>query len=269
MDERFHPHLHPALPGRDGRVERLLATRVHAIDMRSGEFGKGAEMLHAFRLHARWPALVMTLGTGDAGGEQFARTLRDERLIFTMGSDDHAQLPRELQRLVEFGVVDAEGTFVGEEDFEGADAARDDLAELDGSGRVEFRHAHVEGEIARRFSHGLRHPQFEAGERVILPRRAAHLDERGGAADQRGLAAGHVGVLRIRAHERQVDVDVGIDEAGEDQFARGVDDLRTGGRGEPAPELRDRLAFAENVAGEIGVRSDDPSVLDEQRHGSR
>ena len=48
---------------------------------------------------------------------------------------------------------------------------------------------------------------------------AAHFDERGRAADERGPAAGVVGVLRERAHERQVDVDVRIDEAGEDVLA--------------------------------------------------
>ena len=34
-------------------VERFGATRVDAIDMRAGQFGEGAEVMHAFRFDAR------------------------------------------------------------------------------------------------------------------------------------------------------------------------------------------------------------------------
>ena len=72
----------------------------------------------------------MAFRSGHARGEQLARALGDERLVFAMRGDDDAQLLRQLQRAIQLRVVDAERAFVGEEDFERADAARDDLAEL-------------------------------------------------------------------------------------------------------------------------------------------
>src|SRR5881397_2039555 len=105
----------------------------------------------------------------------------------------------------------------------------------------------MEREIARGLAGGLRQPQFEAGERVVRTRRAAHLDEGGGAADERGAAAGFVGVLRERAHERQVDVNVRIDEARENVFARGVDDFSAGWGVKVPADSCDGFALAEDV----------------------
>ena len=79
---------------------------------------------------------------------------------------------------------------------------------------IKSRDAHVKGEIACGFSLGLASPQFKRFQRFIRFRRANHLDERRRAADERGFAAGAIIVLRERAHERQVNVDVRINEAG-------------------------------------------------------
>ena len=57
------------------------------------------------------------------GGEEFPLAFGDERFVLAMGGDDDAEFLGELEGAVEFGVVDAEGALVGEEDFEGADAA--------------------------------------------------------------------------------------------------------------------------------------------------
>ena len=113
-----------------------------------------------------------------------------------------------------------------------------DLAELRFGGVVEAGDAHVEGEIAGGPADGLRHPELKGGEGVIGAGGAAHFDERGGAADERGAAGGFVVVLGERAHEGQVDVDVRVDEAGENIFAGGVNDLGAGRRG----EIRGRCA---------------------------
>ena len=220
--------------------------------------------MHAFRLDTRRAALVMPFGSGHAGGEQFARALSNERFVFAMRGDDHAEFVRQFQRPVKLRVIDPEGALVSEEDFERTDPACDDLAQLRFSPLVELRHAHVEGEIARAFPDGLRQPQLEPGERFVLARRTAHLDERRRSTNQRGLAAGLVGVFRIRAHERQVDVDVRIDEPWKDELARGVDHLGVRRRVEGAANARDRFVFAKYVAGEVGVSRDDAAVFDQE-----
>ena len=206
-------------------------------------------------------ALVMLAGTGQAGGEQFFGAFGDEGFIFAMGGDDHAQFLRQLKGLVEFGVVDAKGALVGEEDFERADAACDDFAELGGGLLIEFRHTHVKREVAGGFADGLFQPQLETGERVVRTRGAAHLDERGGAAEERGAAGGVVIILGIGAHEGQVDVDVRIDETGEDEFAGGVDDFGAGGRREIRADGGDGFAFAVDVRDVAGVGGDDFAVF--------
>ncbi len=112
-----------------------------------------------------------------------------------MCGDDDAEFLGERERAVEFRVIHAERAFVGEEDFERTDSAPHDFAELLPGLVVELRHAHVEREVARGFADRLLHPQIEALQRVVLARRAAHLDERGRAANERSLAAGLVVVF--------------------------------------------------------------------------
>jgi hypothetical protein len=101
------PDIHAALPCGDRGVERLGATRVHAIDVRTGQLRERAKMLHAFRLDARWTAFVMPLGSRHASGEQFARALGDERFVFAMRGDDNAEFARQLERPIKLRVIDA------------------------------------------------------------------------------------------------------------------------------------------------------------------
>ena len=88
---------------------------------------------------------------------------------------------------------------------------------------VELGDRHVERVVAGAVAFGLRLPELIAFQRIVEPRRAAHFDEGRGAADQRRDAGGLVRVLGEGRHERQIDVDVRIDEAGENQLARGID----------------------------------------------
>ena len=104
------------------------------------------------------------------------------------------------------------------------------------------------------------------GERLVGAGGAAHFDERGGAADEGGPAAGVVGVLRERAHEGQVDVDVRVDEAGEDVLADRVDDFGAGRRGQVAADGGDRFAFAEDVGDVLVGGGGDLAVFDQQGH---
>ncbi len=62
-----------------------------------------------------------------------------------------------------------------------------------------------------------------------------HFDECGGAADERRVAAGLVRVLGEGRHEGQIDVDVRIDEAGEDQLPAASMTSVPGGASRSAP----------------------------------
>ena len=222
-----------------------------------------------FGLHDGRAALVVLARIGFAGGQQFFLPLRDQGFVLAVGGDDHAQFLGELERVIEFGVVDPKGAFVGQEDLKRADAAADDFPQLIRGARVEARHPHVKGEIAGGFSFGLGQPQFEAGQRLVAARRAAHLDQGGGAADQRGLAPGLISVLGVRAHEGQVNMNVRIDEAGEDELSLGIDDFRAGRGRQVAADLGDGLAGAKDVGDVAGVGGDNLAVFDQQRHRDR
>jgi hypothetical protein len=78
-----------------------------------------------------------------------------------------------------------------------------------------------------------------------------------------------VRVLRERAHERQVDVDVRVDEAWEHELAACINHLRATRRRDVPVEARDRFAFAENVGHVTFAGRDDLTVLDEQTHAPR
>ena len=254
-------HAHAALAGRDGCGERLLAREVDDVGGGAGELGKRHQVVHALGLDDRRAALVVLAGIGLAGGEEFLAALEDEGLVFAVGGDDHAEFPGELEGAVELGVVDAEGALVGEENFERRDAPRDDLAELRLGGGVELRDAHVKREVARRFPCGLGVPELKRSEGVVFARGATHLDERGGAADERGLRAGNIGILRHRTHEREIDVHVRINEARKDVFPRGVDHLGAGQWCNIAVDTSDRFTLAVDVGKVARISGDDFAVF--------
>src|SRR5438093_5577801 len=108
-------------------------------------------------------------------------------------------------------------------------------------------YAHVEGKIAGALAPSSAKPQFKCAHGSVSPGWTNHLDESGGAADQRRFAGGFVGVLGESAHERQINVHVRVDETREDHFTRGVDHFGVGWSCEIARNAADGLAFAENV----------------------
>ena len=183
-----------------------------------------------------------------------------------MRGDDDAEFLCQLERAIKFRVVHAKRTFVGEKDFERADASLHNFAELFLGPVVEFRHAHVKREIARGFADGVFHPKFETLQRVVLAAGAAHFDERRRAADERSLAAGHVGVLRKRAHERQINVDMRINEAGENKFPFRVNHLRAVRWREVAVNVRDGFVFAQDVGHVAFARGHDFAIFNQYAH---
>ena len=142
-----------------------------------------------------------------------------------MGGDDDAELLRQHQSLVHFAIIDTEEVLVGEEDFERTDAVGDDFAKLAFRIGCPVGNRHVEGVVTGAVAFGFGLPELVAFERVVQARRAAHFDEGSGPPEERGDAGGFMRVLREGGHEGQVDVDVGVDEAGEDELAGSVDDF--------------------------------------------
>ncbi len=187
MDQRLDRNADAALAGSDRGAQRFFAREMDDVGRGTGELGERHQVMHALGFDRGRAALMVLAGISLAGSEQLLAAFGDERFVLAVGGDDDAELLRELERAIELGVVDAEGPLVGEEDFEGGDAALHDLAELGRGGVVEFRHAHVEREVARALSDGLRHPELEGLQRVVFARGTAHLDQRGRATDECGL----------------------------------------------------------------------------------
>ena len=162
LNECFDEDVHPALAGGDGFAQGFEAAQMDDVSVRAGHGGEGHEVMHALGLHAGRTAVVVRLRSGAPAGEEFLLQLGDKRFVFAVGGDDDAEFLGQLEGFPQFGVVDSEGAFVGEEDFETADALFDDFAQLFRRVRIKARDAHVEGVIAAGFAFGLRLPRGEA-----------------------------------------------------------------------------------------------------------
>src|SRR5205085_21522 len=183
-----------------------------------------------------------------------------------MRGHNHAELLREFQSLIQLAVVDPERPFVSEKNLKRTDPSRHDLAELLRILLIETRYAHVIGVVARRFAGGLFLPKAKPFRRAHVARRTNHLDHRRRPADQRRLARCLVSVLRERPHERQIDVDVRIDEAGKDILPARIDHFRAGRRIDVAIDMGDALVLAVDVSDEVLIAGDDLATLYEQAH---
>ncbi len=169
-----------------------------------------------------------------------------------MGGDDDAETFGKFESLVHLAIIHTEKVFVGEKYFEGCGAIGDDVAELRFRFVDEFGDGHVESVIAGAVALGFGFPELVTFESVVIAIGAAHFNVGGGAADESGDAGGFVGVLGERGHEREIDVDVGIDEAGENQFASGVDGFGAGGGFEVFADTGDGFVFDVDVGGVNG-----------------
>src|SRR5438477_2414915 len=186
-----------------------------------------------------------------------------------MRRNNNAEFFCKSERGVKFFVRDSERAFVSEKDFETAVPALHDFHEIALSFVVVARDTHMEGEIAGTLALRFAEPEFESFERFIAAARANHLYESRRPADERGAARALMGILGKRAHERQVDVHVRIDEPGKDIFSDGVDYLRVVRRGEIAIDSCDRFTLAKNVGDVAPARSHHLPVFDEKSHGWR
>jgi len=209
------------------------------------------------------------LGSGLPRSEKFFLPLIDEGLVFAVRGNDDTQLVCELECLIQLAIIDAERTLVRQEDLERADALLDDLSELLLRGIVESGHAHVKRKVAGADALGLSEPGLERLHGVVGLAGADHLDERGRAAEKCGTGGGFPSVLGVCAHEGQVDVDMRVDETGEDVLTRGIDDVCAGGarvRIDVLLDAGDGVCGAVDVGDVIVGRGNDAAVLDQYWH---
>ena len=225
-------------------------------------------MRGAVGLHLLRAAGLVPFGPRLALGEQLGLQLRHQLGVLAMGGDHHAQFPGQLQRVIQRRVLDAEGALVRQEHLEGGHAVRHQLAQGLLGALVPACHADVEGVVAGAVSGGHLRPGVPAAAQLVASGGGQHLDKGGGAADQRGLAGRGVGVLGKRSHERQMDMHVRVDKAGEDVLAARVDGFAALRRYQVLADQRDGLTLDQHVCPVLLFCRDDLAVLDEQGHSS-
>ena len=208
----------------------------------------------------------MPFRAGFALREKFLLQLENQVRVLAMRGRDHSELLGELKRFVKFFIGNSKSAFVGEKDFEAANAPFDDFDQLPLGLRIVAGDAQVEGEVTSALVLRFTQPQLEGGHRFVSARRANHLDHRSRPAHQRSFARTLMRVLGERAHEGQINKDVGIDEAWKDVFAGRIDHFCAGRRREVALDAGDGFVLAENVGDKTFAGRDDFAVLDEQRH---
>ena len=247
LDEGFDAHVHAAQAGADRLFKGFAAAQVNDVNRGPGGFRKAHQVMDPLRLDVWRAAFVVPFRAGFPIREQRLLEFGNEGFIFAMRRRHHAEFAREPEGGEEFRVVDPERAFVGEEDFERLDTLGNDLTHLPLRAAVKPRDPHMEGVVAAGFSVGQGFPSGEAIGGFFRPRRATHVEDGRGPADNRGLRARGVGVLGGCPHKRQVDVRVRVDESREHEFSRRIHDLGTGRGREILPDARDRLPFAPDV----------------------
>src|ERR1043166_6205595 len=89
------------------------------IDVRAGHLSKRCQMMNAFRLNARWPRGLVPFGARFAFAQEALLVLCDQLRILTVSCDDDTEIAGQLQRLIQFAVVDAKCALVREKTLEG------------------------------------------------------------------------------------------------------------------------------------------------------
>ena len=109
LNQRFDPDVHAALRAATRFAQRFLATQMHDVNVRAGQFGEGHEMMHAFRFdHAADGSSNAIPGRSCPAASSFFCSSAIRSAFSQCAVAMTPKFLRELQRLVEFLVVDAE-----------------------------------------------------------------------------------------------------------------------------------------------------------------
>ena len=208
----------------------------------------------------------MPFGTRLSLGEQFLLQSRYEFGVFAVRGDDHSEALCEFERLVHFAVIDTEKVLVSEKNLKRRRSVGNDLSQLRFCFFHKLRHRHVKGIVTRALAISFRFPKLITSQRIIVAAGAAHFDIRCCSTDERRNAAGFVRVLGERGHEREIDVNVRIDEAWKDQFAGGVNHFRVWRSVEIFTDARDGLVFDIDVRLNARSHGHDFAISNQQGH---
>jgi hypothetical protein len=171
-----------------------------------------------------------------------------------------------LEGVKELRVIQASPVLVGEQDLEAADSSLHNLRKLGPGDVVTARDAHVKAEVAGAVALRFVEPKVEGGERLLRRRGGDHFQESRRATHQRGAAGSFMRVLGGGAHDRQVDMDVRINEAGKDEFAGGVNHVCARRRRQVLADARDGFVLAPDVRPAAFGGRDQLAILDKQCH---
>ena len=208
----------------------------------------------------------VVLGLRLALGHELVLELDDHVAVLGVHRHEGVEGASRLHDLDQLDVVDADGAAVGHEGLEGGDALLLDTGLHPVGGLVTPPgDRHVEGVVRHRLG-GLVVPGGEGIHQVLVPRGDHEVDDRRRSPGYAGCCAGLEVVGGDRAHEGQLHVDVGVEAAGEDVLAGGVDHLLALAL-EVRADLDDLAAARAHVAHGLVEGGDDRPVLDQDAHG--
>src|ERR1035441_6024794 len=204
-------------------------------------------------------------------GLSFGQRARDEDIdhaaVFGVHADECAVFGGARERFEDGGVIHHEDVGIGHEQLEAGYDLVDHLVHIFQAAGAQIGDDHVEAVIDTGAAFGLFPPGVERGPHA----RAAGLDgeihDAGGAAEGGGARSGFEIVGGGGAAEGHVEVGVGVNAAGQDVHAGGVDDGGGGVLGNAGADFLDAFAFDQDIGGPGFVRRDDGAVADESvRH---
>ena len=210
----------------------------------------------------------------DGGGVARGQRARDEHVddvaVLGVDHDERAEVAGALHRRRELVVADHELALVGHEELEARHARVDHRAHVLDRRGVGVRDRHVEAVVDVRRAVRAALPLLERGGEAVGLALDREVDDARDAAGRRGARAGVVVVGGPHAHERHGHVGVVVDQPGEQEAPRRVDD-RGALRRLDGPHRGDALAVDEDVGVVLAVGRDDAAALDQRvvRHAVR
>ncbi len=203
---------------------------VHVDDVKGGLRLRCQACAAQYRVH-RTPGRTGA-SMPDGRGVACRQRLVDEHFnhvsIFRVEHGEHAIFFGNLHYAEDFAILQAEDAVVGGEDFEGGDAEVEQAGDFGFHFGGEGGNVHVEAKVDGGKGVGFGVPVFDVGGEggQVL---GDEVHDSGGPAEGCRFVAGVVVIGGDGAEHGEGEVDVGIDAARHDEFARGVNDFGIGG----------------------------------------
>ena len=196
---------------------------MHDVHRRARHLGQGDGAMHGFGFGRGGTRERVIDGRGLALGQRALDDHVDHAAVFGMHADQRAVLGGLRERFEDGGVIHHQDARIGHEQLEAGHAFAHHVVHVFEAGFAQIGDDHVQAVVDGGAAFGLLPPGVE---RVAHARAAGldgEIDQRGGAAEGRGARAGFEIVARSGAAEGHVEMRVGVDAAGQQQHAGGVD----------------------------------------------